>query len=128
MRRLITMLLATVLTALLLATPVSAAPPPLPGMEEMMAQMEQDTAELPGLTGKDFAVAYMQKMRGHHLAAIEMAELVPTRATLSWLQIRPPLLWGALVGMVETAQHRHAGPPSAAAARRAVTARPCRPS
>ncbi len=26
---------------------------------------------------------------------------------LSWLQIRPPLLRGALVGMVETAQHRH---------------------
>ena len=86
MRRRITMLLATFFLALLLATPAAAAPPPLPGMEEMMAQMERDTVELRGLSGKDFEVAYMQKMRGHHLAAIEMAELVPTRATHPELQ------------------------------------------
>jgi uncharacterized protein (DUF305 family) len=81
MRRQITLLLATLIVFLGLATPAAAAPPPLPGMEEMMAQMEQDTAELRGLAGKDFEVAYMQKMRGHHLAAIEMAQLVPSRAT-----------------------------------------------
>lgn len=53
------MLLTALCAALLLATPAAATPPPLPGMEEMMAQMERDTAELRGLTGEDFEVAYM---------------------------------------------------------------------
>ena len=81
MRRLIFTLVATLSLAFLAAAPAAAAPPELPGMPEMMAQMERDTAELRGLSGKDFEIAYMQKMRGHHLAAIEMAKLVPTRAT-----------------------------------------------
>lgn len=84
MRRLTIATLLTLLAALwlaVLATPASAAPPVLPGMDEMMRQMEQDLMELRGLTGKDFEIAYMQMMRSHHLAAVEMAELVPTRAT-----------------------------------------------
>ena len=81
MRRLLATLAVALFTTLLLAAPAAAAPPDLPGMPEMMAQMERDTAELRGLAGKDFEVAYMQKMRSHHLAAIEMAKLVPSRAT-----------------------------------------------
>ena len=81
MRRMALGLLATLLATLLFSAPVAAEPPMLPGMDEMMQQMERDLMELRGLTGKDFEVAYMQMMRSHHKAAVEMAQLVPTRGT-----------------------------------------------
>jgi len=81
MRRLLIVLLAMFLTTLATTGAAGAAPPMLPGMDEMMAQGERDMLELRGLTGKDFEIAYMQKMRMHHMAAIAMARLVPTRAT-----------------------------------------------
>lgn len=81
MHRFVIVLLAMLLTISVTAGTVSAAPPTLPGMDQMTAQMERDMAELRGLSGKDFEIAYMQKMRSHHMAAIEMAQLVPTRAT-----------------------------------------------
>ena len=81
MRRPIVALLTTLLAALLAVTPAGAEPPMLPGIDEMMWQMERDLMELQGLSGKDFEVAYLQMMRSHHLAAVEMAQLVPARAT-----------------------------------------------
>jgi len=81
MRRLLIAMLAILLGIVALVGPTAAAPPMLPGMNEMMAQGERDMMELRGLKGKDFEVAYMQKMRMHHMAAIEMAQLVATRAT-----------------------------------------------
>lgn len=81
MFRRLSAVVGALLIALTLIGPVGAEPPMLPGMDEMMQQMEQDLMELRGLSGKDFEVAYMQMMRSHHLAAVEMAQLVPTRAT-----------------------------------------------
>ena len=78
-------MILTVLAALLIAfvgvTPTSAAPPMLPGMDQMENQMAQDIATLKGLTGKDFEIAFMQMMIAHHQSALEMAQLVPGRAT-----------------------------------------------
>lgn len=80
-RRLTHALLFAFLLLFGVANVVAAAPPPmLPGMPEAMMGREQDIAELSGLTGKDFEIAYMQKMRMHHLSAIEMAKLIPGKA------------------------------------------------
>jgi uncharacterized protein (DUF305 family) len=81
MRKRLYAAIAALLVTLLLAAPAGAEPPVLPGMDEMMQQMERDLMELRGLRGRDFEVAYMQMMRSHHMAAVEMAQLVPTRAT-----------------------------------------------
>ena len=81
MRRITLALMTPLIAALLLAAPAGAEPPMLPGMDEMMQQMERDMLELRGLSGKDFEIAYMQMMRSHHMAAVEMAQLVSTRAT-----------------------------------------------
>jgi len=92
MRRLLIVLLALFLTTLATTGAAGAAPPMLPGMDEMMAQGERDMLELRGLTGKDFEIAYMQKMRMHHMAAIEMAQLVATRATHAELKTLAQLI------------------------------------
>lgn len=84
MRRLTLTALLTLFAVVLLAIPVapaSAAPPPLPGMDQMQQQMDQDTAKLQGLQGKDFEIAFLEMMIAHHESAIMMAQLVPTRAT-----------------------------------------------
>ena len=81
MIRRLSALVGALLIALTLTSPVGAEPPMLPGMDEMMRQMEADLMTLRGLTGKDFEIAYMQMMRSHHMAAVEMAQLVPTRGT-----------------------------------------------
>ena len=84
MRKLTIAILLTLLAALWLvapATPVSAAPPMLPGMDEMMQQVDQDVAKLQGLSGKDFEVAFLEMMIPHHESAMMMAQLVPSRAT-----------------------------------------------
>lgn len=88
MQRLMVLVLVAVLGFLGAAGTTGAAPPDdarvpaptLPGMDEMMAQNERDARELRGLSGGDLEVAYMQLMRGHHMAAVEMAELVSSRA------------------------------------------------
>lgn len=81
-RRLMTLtVLAALLAVFVGATPASAAPPMLPGMDQMAAQMAQDTAMLKGLTGKDFEIAFLQMMIPHHQSAVEMAQLVPGKAT-----------------------------------------------
>jgi len=80
-RIIILTVLATLLVAFVGATPASAAPPMLPGMDQMAAQMAQDTAMLKGLTGKDFEIAFLQMMIPHHQSAVEMAQLVPGKAT-----------------------------------------------
>lgn len=81
MRQPMLTILMAFFAAMLLVAPAAAAPPDLPGMDEMMAQMDRDVEGLRLLVGKDFEVAYLQMMRSHHLAAVEMAQLVPTRAT-----------------------------------------------
>lgn len=84
MRRLTLTALLTLFAVVLLAIPVapaSAAPPLLPGMDQMQQQMDQDTAKLQGLKGKDFEIAFLEMMIAHHESAIMMAQLVPTRAT-----------------------------------------------
>lgn len=81
MRRWLIAMLATLLGIGAVAAPVSAAPPMLPGMDRMQEQMDQDVAELRGLTGRDFEIAFMEKMIPHHESAVMMAQLVPTRAT-----------------------------------------------
>lgn len=81
MRNRLYAVVVALLVALSLVGPVGAEPPMLPGMDKMMQQMEQDLMGLRALSGKDFEVAYMQMMRSHHLAAVEMAQLVATRAT-----------------------------------------------
>lgn len=101
MRRVMIVLLAMFLSTLATTGTAGAAPPMLPGMDAMMAQGERDVMELRGLTGKDFEVAYMQKMRMHHMAAIEMAQLVPTRA------LRPELK--ALAQTIIADQRREVG-------------------
>lgn len=53
----------------------------LPGMDQMQAQMDQDTARLKTLSGKDFEIAFMEMMIPHHQSAIEMAKMVPGKAT-----------------------------------------------
>lgn len=81
-RRITTVIvLAALLTAFAGATTASAAPPMLPGMDQMTAQMAQDTATLKGLTGKDFEITFMQMMIPHHQSAVEMAQMVPGKAT-----------------------------------------------
>ncbi len=84
MHRLMTAAFLALLVALLLAIPVApvgAAPPMVPGMDQMQQQMDQDTAKLRGLSGKDFEIAFLEMMISHHESAIMMAQLVPTRAT-----------------------------------------------
>jgi uncharacterized protein (DUF305 family) len=83
MRRSLTLTLLILLAALLAtpAAPASAAPPMVPGMDKMQQQMDQDTAKLQGLGGKDFEIAFLELMIPHHESAVMMAQLVPTRAT-----------------------------------------------
>lgn len=64
-----------------LAGTASAAPPALPGMDQMQAQMERGTARLKTLIGKDFEIAFMELMIPHHQSAVEMAKMVPGKAT-----------------------------------------------
>ncbi len=89
MRRLTILTLTAIIALLGLVGTAGAAPPKdttvttppmLPGMDAMMAQNERDVMELMGLTGKDFEIAYMQMMRAHHLAAIDMAEMARDKA------------------------------------------------
>lgn len=84
MRRPTTATLLTLLLAVLLAAPaapVGAAPPMVPGMDEMQQQLDRDVAKLRGLSGKDFEVAFLKLMIPHHESAVMMAQLVPSRAT-----------------------------------------------
>lgn len=81
MRKRLCAAMAALLVTLLLTAPVGAEPPMLPGMDEMMQQMERDLMKLRGLRGQDYEITYMQMMRSHHMAAVEMAQLVATRAT-----------------------------------------------
>ena len=53
MRRLTIAILVTLLGVQMLARTVGAEPPMLPGMDEMMRQMEADLMELHGLSSKD---------------------------------------------------------------------------
>ncbi len=80
MRRLVTLGLAMLLGIFGIAGSAGAQPPMLPGMDEMMAQNERDVTELMSLTGRDFEIAYMQKIRTHHMAALDMARMVPGKA------------------------------------------------
>lgn len=73
--------LAASLAILSGALTASAAPPMLPGMDQMQAGMQQDIAQLKPLSGKEFEIAFMEKMLMHHQSAIEMAQMVPSRAT-----------------------------------------------
>jgi len=50
-------------------------------MDQMQQQMDQDTATLQGLSGKDFAIALLKLMLPHHESTVMMAQSVPTRAT-----------------------------------------------
>lgn len=109
MRRFMVMVLVAVLGAFGAAATAGAAqphdarmsPPTLPGMEAMMAQQEHDLQELRGLAGEDFEIAYLQMMRGHHLAAVEMAEMVPAKA------VHPEL--GRLARTIVADQEREIG-------------------
>lgn len=59
----------------------AAAPPTVPGMDAMAAQMHDDIAKLTGLTGKEFEIEFMRMMIGHHESAIRSAEVVPMKTS-----------------------------------------------
>jgi len=75
------LLLLAILLLAIPVSPVSAAPPMVPGMDAMQQQMDQDVAKLQALSGKDFEIAFLEMMIPHHESAVMMAQLVPTRAT-----------------------------------------------
>lgn len=78
-QRLLALLALGLLSGLLTARPMAAAPPPLPGMDAMMRQMDQDIGMLTGLRGKDFEIEFMRLMIGHHESALRVAEMAPTK-------------------------------------------------
>jgi uncharacterized protein (DUF305 family) len=53
----------------------------MPGMMEMMQEHESMMTMLRGLSGDEFDKQFLMMMRMHHMSALDMAELVPTRAT-----------------------------------------------
>lgn len=63
------------------ANSAAAAPPPLPGMDAMKMQMDQDMAKLTALSGKDFEIEFMRLMIGHHESAIRAAEMIPSKTS-----------------------------------------------